>query len=480
MKKTTKLLALITSVLIASTACAQQSDEIFDLDLNEKNESVATDLNGFTMTQAITTATLFGDQSNESIFGFNAGTLFADEAIKREADIEEKYNCHIEPFYNTDGASIDKFNSHSLSGVFYCDVILGRSDILSSSIKPGLFQSINSLSEYIDYTDSEKWGTRYMLESMCYDGELFGILPAAWPELNYSSFGYAFVANMNLASTLGIPDLRETVENKEWTWEKFEETLVAGTVIEGTETKTYGMSAHPPYLGEMLLRSNGDAMIKGNEDGGYYWGYTDNQALKAIEEFRKVYNGEFAYTFDQVNTEPDPVVNTFVDGKATLTIVDTEQLFGYNGKISKNVENYAILHAPTGPDVEPGRIFSVHESMRSMICFSVLGKNIEASAFIIDKLYEPLEGFETKDDIKDYMTHNYFFDDRDANVFFEMFENTEYNYFIVGMRLFNESVTARKNTSIIEIIESYKTKNQNIIDQEAVSPRETMKELWPE
>lgn len=480
MKKLSKIIALLTSVIIASTACAQTAEETFDLDLNVNDgEEITVDLNGFEMTYAITTSTLFGDQSGESVLGFTSGTLFADEAAKRISDIEKKYNCYIEPFYNIDGASIDTFNNHSLSGVFYCDILQGRSDILSSSIKPGLFQSINTLSEYIDYTDSEKWGTPYMLESMCYDGELYGILPAAWPELNYSSFGYAFVANMNLAATLAIPDLRETVENKEWTWEKFEETLVAGTVIEGAETKIYGMSAHPPYLGEMLLRSNGDMMIKEKEDGVYYWGYTDSQALKAIEEFRKVYNGEFAYTFDHVNTEPDPVVNMFVDGLATLTVVDTEQLFGYNGKISKSVENYAILPAPTGPDVEPGTIFSVHESMRSMITFSVLGKNIEASAFIIDKIYEPLDGFETKDDIKEYMTHNYFFDDRDADVFFKMFENTEYNYFIVGMRLFNESVTERKTKSIMEIIESYKTKNQGIIDREAVTVRETMKDLWP-
>jgi hypothetical protein len=228
------------------------------------------------------------------------------------------------------------------------------------------------------------------------------------------------------------------------------------------------------YLNQRVCR-----LIPTNDVDALYLFYFMPKALKAIEEFRKVYNGEFAYTFDHVNTEPDPVVNMFVDGLATLTVVDTEQLFGYNGKISKNVENYAILPAPTGPDVEPGTIFSVHESMRSMITFSVLGKNIEASAFIIDKIYEPLDGFKTKDDIKEYMTHNYFFDDRDADVFFKMFENTEYNYFIVGMRLFNESVTERKTKSIMEIIESYKTKNQGIIDREAVTVRETMKVLWP-
>ena len=115
-----------------------------------------------------------------------------------------------------------------------------------------------------------------------------------------------------------------------------------------------------------------------------------------------------------------------------------------------------------------------------MMAFSILGKNVESSAFIIDKLYEPLEGFEDKEEIKDFMAYNYFFDDRDADIFFKMFENTEYNYFIEGMRLFNESVTERKNKSISEILDSYKTKNQNIIDTEIASAKDTMKELWPE
>ncbi|MBO4392441.1 MAG: hypothetical protein J5816_03970, partial [Clostridia bacterium] len=89
------------------------------------------------------------------------------------------------------------------------------------------------------------------------------------------------------------------------------------------------------------------------------------------------------------------------------------------------------------------------------------------------------EGYETKDKIREFMTYNYFFDDRDADVFFDMFKNTQYNYFIVGMRQFNEWVTERKGKTIPELVEIYHDFNQRLIDTEAVSPRETIKTLWP-
>jgi ABC-type glycerol-3-phosphate transport system substrate-binding protein len=480
MKKTVKILLLTALLLISSIACASKEAEVFDLDFETNVNSDAVDLNGYSMRYAVTCSTLFGDSNAENILGFTSGTLFSDMAAKRKAEIEDKYNCTIDAFYQADGASENEFTVCSMSGVFYCDILQGSTHGLRSSMKIGFYQPVNTLQPYIDYRDSEKWGTPAMLEEMCWVGQLYGILPAAWPELNYSSFGYIFMANMNLASTLGIPDIRETVENKEWTWAKFEETLTAGTLIEGGETKVYGMSAHPPYLGEMMLRSNGDTIIIDKGNGEYSWGYAEPNAIKALTEFRNVYNGDYAFAFDHNVTSPDAVADAFIEGKATLTVVDTEQLFGYNGRISRNVENYAVLPAPTGPDVEPGRIFAVHESMRSMIVFSTYCKNLESAAFITDKIYEPFEGYETKDKIKDFMTYNYFFDERDADIFFEMFKNTEYNYFIVGMRQFNEIITDRKTKSIAELVELYKDYNENLLQTEAVSPRETIKTLWPE
>jgi len=461
------------------SACAQSAEETFDLDFSG-NGTTEKDLNGFEMKYAISTATLFGDQNAENVLGYTTGTLFADAAAKRKSDIEKAYNCKISPFYASEGANVNSFITYSMSGVFYSDAIQGNADTMRPGTKVGIYQSINGMNDYIDYLDSDKWGTCYMLEGMCYGGNLYGILPAAWPELNYSSFGYPIVANMNLASTVGIPDLRETVENKEWTWDKFEETLVAGTIIEGTETKTYGMTCHPPYLGEMMVRSNGDTVIKETPDGKYYWGYSDQHALAALQEFRDIYIGEYKYCSNHKISEPDPVADSFIAGEAVLAVVDTEQIFGYNGRISQYVENYAILPAPVGPDRDPSDIFSVHESMRSMIAFSVLSKNIDSTAFIIDKIYEPFEGYETKDKIMEYMTEYYFFDERDANVFFKMFENTSYNYFIVGMRGFTETVFKRENKTVAELVDIDANKYQTLIEEEAVSPRETMKELWPE
>ena len=51
------------------------------------------------------------------------------------------------------------------------------------------------------------------------------------------------------------------------------------------------------------------------------------------------------------------------------------------------------------------------------------------TAVILNDIYEPLDGYETRDVVREYMTHNYFFDKRDADVFFAMYDNCTYNYF---------------------------------------------------
>lgn len=478
MKKICKFLVLTIIAMLIVTACSGTQDEIFDLSFTSGADGTI-DLEGFTMKYAVTPSTLYGDTDAENVLGFEVGTLFSDAAMERMKEIQNNFNCTIDAFYQTDGASIDIFNNSSLGGIYYCDVMQGTAEQLRKGARAGILCSINTLSDYIDYTDSEKWGTAQMLESMCYNGDLYGVLPAAWPELNYTSFGYTFVANMNLAASVGIPDLRETVENNEWTWAKFEETLVAGTVQEGGSTKIYGMVCHPEYLGEMIVRSNGDTLITKTENGEYICGYYDDHAMKALEEFRNIWKGDYAYCFNKSVDSPNDCVVNFIEGNAILTVCDTEHVYGYNGQISKNVEEFAILPAPTGPDVDPSYRFSVHESMRSMITISVLSKSAEASATIVNALYEPFEDYETKQSIIDFMSYNYFFDTRDAEVFFSMFENTSFNYFLVGMRNIVGDLIDTSQT-ITSILQSRESTFDGYIEEQVIPARETMEILWPQ
>jgi len=130
----------------------------------------------------------------------------------------------------------------------------------------------------------------------------------------------------------------------------------------------------------------------------------------------------------------EQTIDDFVNGDTVMCVAPTGYLYGQDARISLNVDNFGILPWPYGPNSSPEHIFGIMENNNYCIAFSSLSSNTEASAMIINALYEPLPGFETEEEIKGYMEHNFFFDPRDCDVFFRMYLNQEYNYFHYNMR----------------------------------------------
>ena len=143
----------------------------------------------------------------------------------------------------------------------------------------------------------------------------------------------------------------------------------------------------------------------------------------------EIWFGEFADTVmrDEVYYS-EVVMRNFVAEHGAYAFLPTHFLFGVYGEVAMNLDNFAILPTPTGPDVPIGYMTSVHHTMYYSISFPIASLHTDAAAVVVNEIYEPLPGFETRDDIKAYMSRNYFFDERDADVFFELFDNSYYNY----------------------------------------------------
>ena len=108
----------------------------------------------------------------------------------------------------------------------------------------------------------------------------------------------------------------------------------------------------------------------------------------------------------------------------------------------------------------PFRFASCYHTMSYNISFSAMSDRVEAAAIAINAIYEPLPGYETKEDIKSYMMRNYFFDTRDADSFFDLFENCYYNY---------DYTTSFESRRIPEYIcTTTKTGSQILEEQESV------------
>lgn len=422
MKTLCRILAVffILSFLIG---CAQSEEEVFDLSFNGEGK-VTADYNGIEILYRSNLDSGNGVASTENFLGYTLNTEFSDLARKRVKDLEDQYNFKLN--VTNDTADIVTMTA---GGLRFADVFLSPSFNFFSWSKAGLLTGISTLSDFIDYRDSEKWGSPLILESMFYENDVFGLTPNAWPEQNYTSFGYPLIANVDLILANGCSNPRELVEAGVWVWDTFNEELDKNTITEGNDTRCYGLVTSYPYFAQMIILSNGQRFAMKDENGEYYCGYYTPEALRAMDEIKEIWFGKYAHTVlrDEVYLS-EVVMRNFTSERGAYAFLPTHFLFGVYGEVAMELDNFAILPTPTGPDVDVGLVTSIHHTMYYSISFPVVGTNTDAAAAMINEIYEPLPGFETRDQIKAYMTRNYFFDERDADTFFELFENSYYNY----------------------------------------------------
>ena len=146
-----------------------------------------------------------------------------------------------------------------------------------------------------------------------------------------------------------------------------------------------------------------------------------------------------------------------------MAAIYTGYIYGRDAIVAQELYDFGILSWPHGPDVEPGYTFGVIENIYSAVAIPITSPEPTYTAFLLNALYEPLEGYENRQTVQEYMTHNYFFDERDARVLANMLENTEYGFFLEGARGVIESVT-ETDTSLTSLLESNEDKYEQIVE----------------
>ena len=464
MKRISRVLCMFFSflMLFSVMSCSRPEVESFDADFSDGSFS---GLSGMELTIACYFDSTNGAAVGDNVLGYNTGTNLADLAVARIKQTEKDLDCKINNVYMAD---YNNRFSYSISvGQSLCDISFVPSMSYYSWMKAGYLSPLSSVKEYIDYTDSAKWGTPMLLECLCYKDDLYGLLPAAWPDLVYTSFGYPLVANINLITTAGGDDPRELYEQGVWNWDTFSEQIQKCTVIEGGETLRWGLGGHTPYLSEMIFRSNGTSLTRVDGKISLTCGYYVPESLKAIEYVRLLCSGDLSYTYHP-DTSVLGTVDAFCNNKVCYSFNPVQYIYGVFGEISRVIENFAVLRTPVGPDVDANYAGGVYHAMNYTISFPSNVKDIAASAIVADRIFEPFEEYKTFEDIKAYMTHNNFFDSRDADAFFDICFNSNYNYFYTagaGARAIPENAPNMKK-SPAELIETYRNSMDQMFEEQ--------------
>ena len=468
MRNISKIAALLLAAVFVFSACNAAEPEIVpEYETGEVSDNI--NLGGYQLVWGYAKS----GAKDENVFGYIPGTAFADMALQRKKDIEKDHNCTISVDYSDFGTIGNAVQTSAMSGASIYDIATDESFVFVQYVRAGYMYGLSGL---IDYRNTDKWGTPNMLQSLMWKNELYGVVPYAWPELLYTAFGYPIMVNESLIAQYAHDDPREYVENGTWNWDLFEEVLHEYTHKEGENT-IYGMATHDAYFAMMMFLSNGVTLSEYQNGEVVCGAYTD-PGFVALERAKLIYRETCRDCFHPDDNTSNVVTN-FKMGNCILLTTNAYEILGHPNSVMYVMDNVGVLPYPSGPNATPGEYKGYHESMLYSTSIPVNARDPETSAFVLSEMYEPFENYKTKEDIIEYMAEQTFFDIRDARVYANMLEHTEYGFFLEGARsLIQEAVET--NTPISTLREQHESKYQKIVEDYIQHHYSAMETLYGE
>lgn len=461
MKKIVSILLLAAMAVSVLVSCSGDTAELLPF-INPVEEAVTFEGMEFRLGKV---QDYFMD--DDAVMGYVDNTGFSDAARARINDIEETYDIVYKEII------VDRVNDEvlldSVSGESRFDAVQDESFFLVEGIRAGLYADLTELTDYLDYKDSAKWGARNVLESLCWNGGLYAVVPMAMPLLSYSSAGSIIAANVDYIRGVGMPDPRTYYENGEWTWDKLKEILPLYTQrSDNAEDYKYGLLCSPDWFARSMIYSNGTRSFVQDPNGKYVPVTSTDAGMRALQESWDIAYGELSYTMDQ-ETEVLDYEEVFPEGNHALVDIDSYQVYSTSKSLVYTMNNLAILPFPVGPDMPEGVTPSCASSVDYATSIPLAVEEPRVSAIILNALYEPFEGYETEESMIEYMITNYFSTEQDAQVFIDIAKNITYEYNFIGYSGYVYSIETAKNKSIAEYYSANIGTAQALLDEYIVN-----------
>jgi hypothetical protein len=138
------------------------------------------------------------------------------------------------------------------------------------------------------------------------------------------------------------------------------------------------------------------------------------------------------------------------------------------------MENFGFVPTPVGPNAES------QDDYKTSYCTTIFtlaipltAKDPETSAFILDKMYAPFEGYETQESVIDYLAKNYFRDRRDAELYVKMSDGNHVWYH-PSRHDFSTMTDQMPNTGVAKGMQSYEESLMRNAEKYILSAYETL------
>lgn len=403
-----------------------------------------------------------------SPFGYLSDSSFAEAAMKRLDELEKAYNCVFSLKWETTSDIVKSVNAAAAAYQYIYDIVDVEDGLTADMGKAGSLVPWNEMADTIDIYDFQKWGAPNIYECVMLEGNIYGLRSALWPN-RYPSFGVPIIFNGKLTAEGGYADPRELVEKKTWDREAMLQMIKDCTVIEGGTTVRYGMAVDTSYIYTLCVNGSGNSFYR-YADGKCENTVKSDKIVEAITWVQNMFieNPECFVNAGKKGTR-ETFMNPFLEGNAALFMHMTWALFSI---VAMQVEDWGLLPYPTGTEPEYGKWNSYYAGNRNYISIPITADDPDDLAFLIDKMYEPLEGYATEEEMKAFYLTSVFFDERDYDLYMDLCKNCRYMYHNWGGYNFSEYFVSNyakvsaaegieKNMSTIDkLIEEYVAPNQ--------------------
>lgn len=400
---------LLFTLIFGICSCTQKTEDEFLLDLNEvTGDGSAIDLDGYE-------CTIIQEYDLEHPFQYPVGTLMADNYLKRLSDISDEFNCNV-TIERALSNSVEGEMARIIAGLYVGEIACTHRP--SVPARNGAFYPLDGLRDYIDYMNADKFGSLGLLEVGMFNGIPYTVSPVAWPG-KQSSYSYnIFAVNEGIITRYGKTDPREYVENGEWTWDTFERIIPDYQINDGDYTAT---ALNITWNIVDFAMMNGGDYVKVNDDGTVVPALDSIEIIETFDWCSKLFT-QHADCISYLGHYE--MVDAFI--RQELVLAQTSFTHMINEMIY-DVENYGVVPTPCGPRGTYGEWRSAYSDFDCMAIW-VNANEPEAAAMIIDRMFEPFEGYETLEDIQEYAS-GIFYDKRDVEIYTTYLEHIRWNYY---------------------------------------------------
>lgn len=415
----------------------------------------------------------------DTYLGYLTNTNFADLAKARVAQVEKDLDVNIE--LSKEISSDETF----FDGVIYLlatgggkldvNIGMGYEDFSMSSLKDALVP-MSEVSDYIDIYDSAKWGSPERLEMFAWDGEIYGVIPNYWPELQFASSDFILVPNINYIKSIGQEDPRDYFENGVWTLDKLEELIpIYARPSSNADEVVYGYSANERHLYELLVQYYGADWAQKDANGAWEAGALSVEGRQAAQKLRDYWAGDLSEMIYFSNVGDQEAL--WVKNQVAISTMHVATLTNAANKTVSVGYEYGVLPFPS----QDGKsIFGQFERNVEAIFITSFSNYPDAAAKVVSAIYEPFEGYEDMDALREVYNSSIFFDERDTEIVFKLTESlrvlpqeprsSEINYAIAE---------ALEHSEVSSVLDMYATQINTLLEEEFIPVKETMEKLFP-